>query len=194
MARVNTETSEDLYDARLKALESLYGESGDMVLHSSIPFFVGHQLGGAADIFQFKKHIRGIVSVTFELIGNDQQKPNRLGNYELAICHRAEEDWGPDLIGRLAYYTLEAVLEPGQTMSIEAAVPEGSSITALLFMDFGRCEVLGEKSGVLLCLGITAEELQLCRQGKRLIVEAALKDQGVYPYTDLYRNTITLPK
>jgi hypothetical protein len=155
-----------------------------------VQLWPGADNGGGADIIYFRKHVKGIVSVTSELIGRDDQVENNLGNYELMVCHRDEEDWGPDLISRLAYYTLEAKINPGETMDMGEAVPENSTVAALLFFDYGTFKVRKRKAGLLLCVGITADELKLCRAGKRDKVEQTLKAAKVYPFTDLYRDSV----
>jgi hypothetical protein len=174
------------WDARLAAMEAVLGKSDDMVGHATIPF----QIGGAADIVYFHKHMKGIVSVTAELIGCDEQIKNRLGNYELMICQRQKDDWGDSLISQLAQYTLEAKLEPGETMDIGSAVPDGATITALLFFKYATSRVRGCKCGLLLCLGITADELAAAHAGRRDAVEQALVESGVYPFTDLSRKSV----
>lgn len=178
------------WDARLAAMESLLGESHDIVGHGTIPFQLGPDLGGTADIVYFHHHVDGIVSVTAELIGNEDQVPNSMGNYELAICARDDDDWGPNIIGQLAHYTLETPLEPGETMDIGPATPDGSTIAAFLFCDYGQFQVRDQDAGILLCLGITADELHMCRNGARPRVESLLKSEGVFPFTDLYRKSV----
>lgn len=178
------------WDARVSAMENVLGKSHNMHGHAVIPFEFGPDMGGAADIIYFHEHIHGIVSVTSELIGCDEQKFNSLGNYELMICHRDEEEWGANIISQLAHYTLEAELNPGETMDIGLAVPDGSTIDALLFLEYARFPVLGRDCGLLLCLGITAHELARCRAGHRPEVETALKTRSIYPYTDLYRESV----
>lgn len=186
---------QEWWDARVAAIEKILGKMDDTVGHALIPFQLGADIGGAADIIYFKQHIPGVVSVTSELIsGCDEQIPNELGNYELVICHRDEEEWGPELISRLAYYTLESALEPGDTMDIASAVPDGATITGLLFFEYARFEVRDRRAGLLLCVGITAEELKACRKGRREQVVAALKEAGVYPYTDLFRESVLKKK
>jgi hypothetical protein len=177
------------WDARVAAIETVLGPCDDIVGHAGIPFDIGADNGGGADIIFFKKHVNGVVSVTSELIGRDDQIENDLGNYELVICHRDAEDWGPDLISRLAYYTLRARINPGETMDIAAAAPEGSTTAALLFFNYGTFNVRKRRAGLLLCVGITADELKLCRAGNRDRVEKALKAAKVYPFTDLYRDS-----
>ena len=178
------------WDARLAAMESVLGKSADTVGHGVIPFELGADLGGAADIVYFRHHLDGVVAATSELIGCDDQIPNDQGNYELMICSREEDDWGPNIICQLAHYTLESALNPGETMDIGPATPDGSTIAAFLFCDYGRFKVRDREAGLLLCLGITAGELSQCRAGNRPRVETALKDAGVFPYTDLFRESV----
>jgi hypothetical protein len=185
---------QEWWDARVAAIEAVLGKSEDTVGHAVVPFQFGAEMGGAADVIYFRQHIPGPCSVTSELIGCEDQVANRLGNYELMICHRDDDEWGADLISRLAYYTLEAELSPGDTMEIGAATPQGSSIAPLLFLSYARFEVRGKKAGLLLCIGITADELDTCRNGRRAEVEQALKKTGIYPYTDLYRQSVLQPK
>jgi hypothetical protein len=78
----------------------------------------------------------------------------------------------------------------GETMDMDSVVPTGSTISAFLFADFGRFVVRDRPAGMLLCLGITPDELAACRQGRRSDVEAALKNAGVYPFTDLHRKSV----
>lgn len=178
------------WDARMAAMESILGKSADLVGHGVIPFHFGADMGGVADVVYFHHHVDGVVTVTAELIGNDDQFPNEQGTYELMICSRKEDDWGANVICQLAHYTLEAALNPGETMDIGPAVPPGSTIAAFLFCDYGRFQVRDRKAGLLLCLGITAEELSECRAGKWLDVETALKEAGVFPFTDLFRKSV----
>jgi len=181
---------DELWDERLAALEALYGKSDDMVGHGVVPFYLGADVGGAADIVYFLSHIPGRLSVTAELIGCEDQKHGPLGNYELAIAHRDANEWGPDLISRLAHYTLDAVLKPAETMDIAPATPEDSTIDALMFFDYGTFSFRSRRAGVLLCVGITEKEKKACLAGKSTAVITALKDKGVFPYTDLTRDSV----
>jgi len=184
---------QEWWDARVVAIEKVLGKSEGMIGHAAIPFEFGPDIGGAADIIYFKRHIPGVVTVTSELIGHDDQIQNQLGNYELMICHRDGEQWGPNLISRLAHYTLQAELNPGETMDIGSIKPEEATISALLFFDYARFKVKGREAGLLLCVGITADELNACLNGRRAEVEESLKKAGIYPFTDLYRRSVLPP-
>jgi hypothetical protein len=178
------------WDARVAAIEGVLGNSEAVVGHAVIPFHLGADLGGAADVIYFRQHLPGIVAVTSELIGCDDQVPNQLGNYELMICQRDDVQWGAGIISQLANYTLQAELKPGDTMDIGPATPEGSTIAAFLFNEYARFEVRGRRAGLLLCVGITEDELEACRKRRHADVEAALKSTGVYPFTDLFRKSV----
>jgi len=177
------------WDARLAALESVLGPSEDNVLHATVPF----DLGGQADVLTFRQQIAGRVAATCELLGEPSQKRNLQGTFELAIAHRDDDDWGPNVISRLARYTCDAVLEPGQTMDIGPAVPAKSTIAGFFFDDYKRMKYQGEDAGVLLCIGLTADELAACLKGKRQMVYDALIAQKVFPYTDLFRPSVLKP-
>jgi hypothetical protein len=177
---------QETWNAREAALKSVLGETDGMVLHAMIPFY----LGGQADVLSFRKHIPGRVAATCDLLGEEGQIRNDLGTYELMIAHRDDNNWGPNVISRLARYTCDARLEPGHTMDIGGAVPKGATITGFLFCEYARFQYREEEAGLLLCLGITADELDRCKTGRREEVLAALKAAGVYPYTDLSRPSL----
>jgi hypothetical protein len=48
------------WDARVAAIESILGPSEDIVGHAPIPFDLGAEIGGAADIIYFKQHVKGV--------------------------------------------------------------------------------------------------------------------------------------
>lgn len=179
---------ERTWNARQEVLESALGPADENVFHALIPLY----LGGSADVLSFPSHVRGSTYVTADLVGPiSEQLESSLGQYELMICTREPQDWAPELISRLAQYTFEAVLEPLETMDIGPALPEGSTIEALLFtapqVKENSYRVFGQRFGLLLCLGITASELQACRDGRTLEVLRRLQEGEVFPYTDLAR-------
>lgn len=181
---------EKRWNARMDALESLFGEADEMVGQGPVPFEMGPEEGGTADIVYFHDHVDGVVAVTAELIGNEKQIPNCLGNYELAFCTKTDDSWGAGLISQLAHYTMETALEPGETMDISPATPKGSSISAFLFCDYGEFEVQGEKAGILMCIGITDSELELCQNGQSDEILSKLKKKNLFPFTNLNRKSV----
>ena len=182
----------DWFQAHFTALEPLLGKADGRVWSAPVPL----HLSGDSSVLVFRSYVDGVVYVICDLIGLSDQQPNSLGQYELMICTRQEEEWAPELISRLARATMEDVLEVGETMDIGPALPEGSTIVALLFttpdLPQERFTVRGVTAGILLCVGITEDELRLCRGGQTERVLADLRRAGVFPFTDLQRRSISL--
>ena len=175
------------WDARLSALEKLFGKAEGDVMHSMIPL----PMGGAADVLRFRPKGMGITYVTADLIGDSGQPKTKLGQYELMICQRDEkQEWAANLISRLAAYTLERPLEPWDTMSVAGALPRKSKISSLLFVPYAEFSVLRRKCGVLLCLGLTDSELRYCYSNDCDPVIAELKKAREFPFTDLRRRSV----
>ena len=173
-----------------KKLNIILGESTDTVMHAITPFNFGWENGGRADVFMYRKHIDGIVYITGDLFGKDQ-KPSDAGNYELMICHKYDMDWGPDLISNLAYYTLDASLNSGETMDLsERFMSDSSEITALIFDKYSEFEIDEKKYRLMLMIGITADELEYKFENGGTELIKKLKERKIYPYTDLKRGSI----
>jgi len=64
-------------------------------------------------------------------------------------------------------------------------------MAGLFFLSYRQFEFAGSKAGLLLCMSITADEMQACRAGKRKEVFAALKAAKVWPYSDLFRASVS---
>ena len=185
---------QEIWDARIAALEPILGKPADTVLHAVIPF----QLGGSADVLPFPDFAPGITYVTAEMTGEDVgQRPTTLGNYELMICATQEMQKAGDLISKLARYTCDAELEPGETMDIETFFGD-STIRALLFTHPREqpvhFEFFGQRYGLLLCIGITAEELAFKKAHGSKSLLALLRQHSVFPYTTPDRRSVPLPR
>jgi hypothetical protein len=186
------QTSDDswkqLWDERQKLLEAVLGKADDGVLHAAIPL----KLGGNADVLVFHPPQMGTTYVTADLIGEESQKrPKDVGNYELMICHREDREmWGPNLLSQLASYTLEAVLNRWDTMDIGPATPKGSTVAALFFVPYARFKFRGKPAALILCLGITKDELAFKMKNGPEALMTRLRAAGVYPFTDLKRKSV----
>jgi Suppressor of fused protein (SUFU) len=175
---------------RMAGLEAILGKPTGKVGHAPVPFDLGFDVGGGADVVFFRSKPRGTIAVTAELTGRTDQKASALGNYELMMAERKKSDWAANLISRLAYYTLEEPLESGDTMELGDAAPERSNLVGLLFDNYGKFVLRRKRCGVLLCIGITNREMRACQAGKGEQVLAALKASGVYPFTEFSRKTV----
>jgi len=175
---------EEVWDARADALAGMLGGHDD-VFHAPHPF----ALGGQAEVMSFHHHLDGVVYVTAELTG----KPTAsYADYELMICHRSPQDWGPNVISRLAPYTQEAYIASGESMDIDATTPPESRIKAFLFDTYASFSLYGQDNELRLCIGITKPELEFKHQHGAERLLDLLKRHGVYPFTDLERDSVPL--
>lgn len=192
----DADTWTEVWDARMEALTPILGEPGDTVFHATIPFEF-RDAGGSADVVPFPNYLRGMTYVTAELTGaNAGQKQSSLGNYELMICTNQDLDAAAEFIARLACYTCDAALEPGETMDIAEFFGD-SSLRAMLFahptdqpVSF---ELFRERFGLLLCIGITADELAFAQSTSSADLLSLLKKHDVFPYTIPDRSSVPLP-
>ena len=185
MSATDEDDSEEVWDARADALAKVFGADYDQGFHAPHPF----SLGGQADVVAFSNHLDGVAYVTTELSGKPEES---YADYELMICHRSAQDWGPNVISRLAPYTQQAYIAAGESMNIDDATPPESRIKAFLFATYGTFHLFEQRFELRLCIGITKEELQfkMTHDGEKLL--QLLKRHGVYPFTDLERESVPL--
>lgn len=187
----------EVWDARIAALTPILGQPANTVYHATIPFQF-RDAGGSADVVPFPNYIPGATYVTAELTGTDSgQLPNSLGRYELMICSKEESPTAADFVSRLACYTCEAELEAAQTMDIGEFFGD-STLRAVVFAhptdQPSHFEFLGERHTLLLCVGITSDELDFARSRNTDELLDLLKKHGVFPYTVPGRQSIPLPR
>ena len=183
----------------INATEAILGDADYSEYHAPILFDAGAEMGGAPDIIKFSGRGEWVAYVTAELIGRDNQIRNTIGNYELMLClpKGVEAHWATDMLAALAYASLEAAFEPGETCDI-GETPEGSTITWLLFSEYARFRVRDRACGLLLCIGITEPEMRLCHRRAGFLwlgkgsarLQRMLRGSGVYPVTDFFRISV----
>jgi len=57
-----------------KKISEIIGKPSVSVFHAVIPFDMGWDIGGRADVYFFKKHVDGLIYMTYDLTGK-KQKP-----------------------------------------------------------------------------------------------------------------------
>lgn len=173
-----------------KNITNILGKSEEYVFHAPMPFDLGFDAGGAADIYIYKNHLNGVVYLTADLIG-EKQKSSDAGNYELMICVPDDNKQCANLISHLAYYTLEATLKTGHTMDLGGNyLFDNSAIKALIFSKYDTFNVKSKKYGLMLVMGITADELAYAKEHGGIELLHKLKESGVFPMTILERKSI----
>lgn len=179
------------WDARVSAMEGVLGKCDGTVFFAPSP----RHRSGFADVLRFRDYVSGVTYVTCDLIGNPGQIPNKWGHYELMMCLPQENDWAANLLSRLAAYTHEATLQPGDTMDISSERPLNTTVAALLFTrpdpPADAFSVRGTPAGLILCIGITADEFAACKNYGSGVMLRMLKEKGVFPYTEMLRESVT---
>jgi hypothetical protein len=180
----------EIWEARLQGLTRVLGRAEKSVFHAFFPF----QFGGFADVLTFPRFVRGRTYVTADCTGpGTGQLRSRLGNYELMICVKKPLLAAADMISKLAPYTLQAKLQPGDTMEFPKRLP-GSTLKGLVFVHPGdqplHFTFLGKRYGLLLCLGVTKDELALAKSEGAGALLPALEQAGVFPYTVFDRKSV----
>jgi len=170
-------------------IEQILGKPESIVIHAHVPFHLGYNAGGRADVFLYKNHLDGIVYITGDLIGQ-KQKSSDAGNYEFMVAHKTDNEWGSNLISNLSYYTLDASINSGETMDIGAYASPENTVKAIVFDKYSTFRIGFKKYGLMLIIGITEDELEWAKRnsGSKLIEK--LKEEDIYPITDLKRKSI----
>ena len=185
----------DVWQSRLDALSRIFGKPSETIFTANPPIY----RGGGADVVCFPAYSGGVAYVTAGLTGGGddvEQPPGELGNYELVMCTPQPTRWVPDFLSQFARATLGEVYNPRETMDFPHL--ESSALEALLFVD-GTPEGVdfefnGERFGLLLCVGITKAELAACRkQGPQVVIDA-LRERGIFPWTDPTRYSVPTSK
>jgi len=189
-ARADDEWTE-VRAARQRALQDLLGPTTDTVHHAVIP----SALGGGADVLEFPRVVPGATYVTVDLTGPQSSRAaDPVCKHELMICTRSQQDWAPDLLSELAARTDPVRVQRSGILDVSTSVPRGATLTAVVLVEppVPLCEfhILGERYELLLCLGITTSELAFCYAGKQATLLDALRREGVYPYSDLWRHSV----
>lgn len=179
------------------ALEAILGPAdATRSLAPRVPF----QFGGDAAVLCFSQHLAGgAVFVTADLTGFpgvvDQAKA-WLNGYELAMCQPQDEIDNPLsaawLLSRFARFTLDESYAPGHTTDVRSA--DGPPIDGLVFTTLngeGRSfSLAGRIYGVLLAVGIKADELEFAQREGADELLSRLAARGVLPWTRVNRDSV----
>jgi hypothetical protein len=136
---------------------------------------------------------RFVTYVTWDLFGHEQQKRGSFGRYELlATCD--DDQWCVDVLTKIGRLSLQALLEPGDTLDIGQWVDAGAPIQGVIFEEAFRAELLGEHCGLLRCIGVTRPELEFAvKRGTPALIER-LQRAHIYPQIITHRKkSIELP-
>jgi hypothetical protein len=173
----------------IAGLEAVLGPSEETIYHSRVPL----ARGGDPDILVFRSFLPGFTYVTADLTmeARDYQIPGSLGHFEIAMCTREDAPWALEILVRLARYTFEVEIGPGHDMELGAELGSCSALYFTTFDESAEFRVGGDSFGLLLGIGLTADELSFLRSsGQATALQSKLRQANVYPYTDPHRPSV----
>ncbi len=180
-----------LLQARVTAVARLLQASQGEVLRAEPPLGAG----GGADVGAFEGFASGVAYVTLGLLGSAQPPQDGL-QAELMLCTEGPAAWAPVLLSALGRQSLAQPFAPGQVVDLPAL--PGAKLSGLLFTAPGLpadgLEVAGARGRLLLCIGLAPSEVESCRKVGPALVVQALRDFGVFPFTDLKRRGVAHPQ
>lgn len=190
-----TASRSPLWVERKRALEGCFGAAGAEVFGTERRW----EEGGGADVLVFPNwKPPGEAYVTAGLSGQDLgQLPNNLGLYELMIASNERNTGLAEWLSYLARHTCMHRVEVNEVMKLRDGI-EGGALAALLFttpaIEPVHFDLLGERYGVLLAIGITAEEHEFMKKTSAEELLMLLTAAKVFPFTIPGRSSVWLPE
>jgi len=182
----------DLARAFFKVIDEKIGPVDRPIQFRPFPF----ESGGALNFLTIgSKHESFVTYVSWDLLGQANQKRGSLGRYELlAVCD--DEKWCLNILTKIGKQGLQTVFNPGETLDVapwtdSAATIQGVVFETALATQLGR-GLEREACGVLRCIGITRPELEFATKEGATTLIKRLKRAGVYPRTMCRRASIDL--
>lgn len=195
--------ADEWYKRKSDLLEERLGPEHDMVLHATVPYF----LGGSLDLYLFPNGVPGVGVATKELsdFPGEGSSNEVFESYELVMFTRHplkfdNQDEAATPFGRalqtispilncIARYSEEASLNPHETCEFPEEF-ETLGGKCLIFDSYGQEADEPADFGLLLVLEIHPSEMAYAREhgGQHLLDR--LKQAGHYPYSDLDRPAV----
>ncbi len=170
----------DFYEKLFAEIAKKYGPLDK----ESIVSIIGFDAGGPVNLSKIDKI--GLY-VTCELCCRDDQKPSSFGNYELMIIGKDTEKWARNILTEIGRMTLDEVIDHHHTINFSEIVDKDDSIKGVIFEKYSSIIYKKKSYGIMLAIGITLPELELCYESG---VQACLKkliEAKIYPNTILER-------
>jgi len=164
------------------------GPKDDSVIHA----IVGFECGGPPDLLRFRQtpDIKGVTYVTSDLLWCEQQIPNTIGRYELAISLPEESQWAEHILFKLAHFSLEQTINVGNTIDITEWVEPDCLIKGLIVTRLLSFQLDEQPYCVLYFVGLTRAELDYALEHKDGKIAIRMKDAGAFPVTKLLRESV----
>lgn len=195
------EAGRQWYEHKSRLMEATLGKEHDTVMHAIIPYAIG----GALDLYYYPNGLPGTAIATKELseLPNEGSSNDVYRAYELVMFtkHRLDLDAATDentefgrahssinaILNCIAPYSAQATLNPNETCEFPVDMKDVGG-KCLIFDGYAcHSDDVAKNFGLLAIIEVFRSEMEYARKkgGAKLINR--LKEEGVYPYSDLDR-------
>jgi hypothetical protein len=201
-AHLLLEEDEPGYQLKEQGIEHILGKAHYVVGKAVPPI----DMGGPVAIYYFREHVAGTGFATMKISYPDENrdKTNRLGAYELVAFTKETYNTSAantnfNIIERricgnltsVGYCSKATALNPGDTCELPTNENKNRYLIFDSYTPGGKKFMIGDREHhLLLCMEIFKEELDYARANNSVQLFNLLKQQGVYPYSDLNRESV----
>jgi hypothetical protein len=130
-----------------------------------------------------------VTYVSCELAVRDEQRPTDVGRYELLVsCD--DELWVRSVVTRIGRMSFETVFGNGHTLDIGPWVCRDDPLQGVVFEQVCNCRIDVQDYGIFRIIGVSRAEMKYSREHGTPALLAKLKAAGVYPDTQVKRNSV----
>jgi hypothetical protein len=190
-----------------EGLTKLLGKEHDMVMHAIIPFCVG----GGLDLYYFPQKT-GYAIATKELIDEFGDGPKNRVHKSYELCMFSKATFDLDLakdencpmgkshrllnggLNAMARYSYQASLNPNETMEFpedfDGELGGKCLILDAITKNSKGLEIGGKEFGLMVAIIVHRKEMLFARSNGGAQLLDKLKENGIYPYSDLNRKSV----
>lgn len=179
----------DFYRALFKPVEAAYGPMDRMTLTSVI----GFSAGGPVSLNTFGRDSgrRLVTYVTCELTCYSEQRPSSEGPFEVLMTTN-DESWARTAATCIGELSLKTELDHLHSVDFGLRMETGQTFKGVVLERFSSCAFAGARYGILRAIGVTRRELEWCVEHSAKELLEKLKTAGLYPVSDMHRNSVEL--
>lgn len=187
--QTETEDAQTSYAELFKPVEQAFGKLDKDTLVA----IVGFPLGGPPNISTvgLDRGEQFVSYLTCELACYQRQKPSSVGPYEVLITSN-DQTWARSALTSVGQMSFEAALDDGHSLDLGPQLEASSKLQGLIFERFSDSKIKGKQFGILRAIGVTRAELDWCREHSVEALVEKLKAAGIYPLTDVNRDSVRL--
>jgi len=152
---------------------------------------IGFSAGGPVSLRTIGRGENPVTYVSCELVCYADQRPSCVGPFEVLITSN-DETWARTVATCIGEISLEAIVDDLHSIDLAPRLDSSTSLQAVLLERFSSSKIAGVSYGILRAIGVTRAELRWCRERSVAELLWKLKEAGVYPVSDVQRESVDL--